>query len=246
MRLRFTCLTLFPAAFDSLKEDGVFARGLEKGLLSLDTVFLRSFSSNARRDVDDAPVGGGDGMVLSPEVCARALDSVVTAASRVVHVSPAGKQFCAKTARRLAEESHIVFLCGRYAGFDSRFVEARAHEHLSVGDFVLSGGELPAQCMMDAIARFVPGVLGNAESAGCDSFEDGLLEAPQFTKPLEWQGRLVPGVLMSGDHARIASWRRKEQIRQTARLRPDIVHRLWDSLSRAERALAEKVWKEER
>lgn len=244
--MRFTCLTLFPAAFQALREDGVFARGLDKGLLSLDTVFLRDFSVNTRRDVDDSPVGGGDGMVLLPEVCSRALDSVVTSASRVVHVTPAGKQFCAATARRLANETHIVFLCGRYAGFDSRFVDARAHEHLSVGDFVLSGGELPAQCMMDAIARFVPGVLGNTQSAAHDSFEDGLLEAPQFTKPLDWEGKRVPDVLLSGDHARIASWRRREQIRVTARLRPDVIHREWASLSRAERSLAEKVWKEER
>ena len=244
MTLRFSCLTLFPESFEPLRKDGVFARGLSKGILSLDTVFLRDFSGNARRDVDDHPVGGGDGMVLLAETCERALASVRTPASRIIHVSPSGKRFGNVAARRLSAESHVVFLCGRYAGFDSRFTEKHAHEHLSLGDFVVSGGELPAQCMMDAIARFVPGVLGNDASAGHDSFEDGLLEAPQFTKPLTWEGQAVPEVLLSGDHARIAAWRRKEQIKATARMRPDIVHALWDALTRAERALAEKAWKE--
>jgi tRNA (guanine37-N1)-methyltransferase len=243
--LRFTCLTLFPESFAPLRVDGVFARGLARGLLSLDTVGLREFSSNARRDVDDHPIGGGDGMVLLPDVCQRALESVRGPRSRVVHVTPAGKQFSNATARRLADEEHLVFLCGRYAGFDARFVEKNAHEHLSLGDFVLSGGELPAQCMMDAIARFVPGVLGNAESAASDSFEDGLLEAPQFTKPLEWEGVAVPDVLLSGDHGRIAAWRRKEQIKVTARTRPDILQLLWDGLSRSEKALAQRCWKQD-
>lgn len=243
MALRFTALTLFPESFEPLRKDGVFARGLTRGLVSLDTIFLREFATNARRDVDDHPFGGGDGMVLSPEVCERALASVATPASWIVHVTPAGKQFDALAAKRLASKEHVVFLCGRYAGFDARFVEARAHEHLSIGDFVLSGGELPAQCMMDAAARFVPGVLGNAGSAAADSFEDGLLEAPQFTKPIEWNGKAVPEVLTSGDHGKIAAWRRREQVRLTARMRPDIVRLIWDSLSRAEKALSEAVWK---
>jgi len=245
MTLRFSCLTLFPESFEPLRADGVFSRALARGLVSLDTVFLRDFSATARRDVDDHPVGGGDGMVLSPEVCERALASVRGADAWVVHVTPAGKQFTNAAARRLAQKSHVIFLCGRYAGFDARFVEANADEHLSVGDFVLSGGELPAQCMMDAAARFLPGVLGNADSASHDSFEDGLLEAPQYTKPMVWNGVSVPDVLTSGDHAKIASWRRRAQLSLTARMRPDILVRLWDALTRAEKAFAERVWKED-
>jgi tRNA (guanine37-N1)-methyltransferase len=243
MTLRMTALTLFPESFEPMKKEGVFARAISKNLLSLDTVFLREFAENPRRDVDDSPIGGGDGMVICPDVAARALDSVVSPEACVVHVTPSGAVFSNAHAKQLAEKKHLIFLCGRYAGFDARFANKRAHFHLSLGDFVLSGGELAAQCIMDATARFVPGVLGNAVSASEDSFEDGLLEAPQYTKPLSWNGLEVPEVLLSGDHAKIQSWRKKEKIRQTAFWRPDLVLRLWDSLSRAEKALAEKVWK---
>jgi tRNA (guanine37-N1)-methyltransferase len=143
----------------------------------------------------------------------------------------------------LAQKKHLVLLCGRYAGFDFRTVHRYVHAEYSIGDFVLSGGELPAMCLIDAVARFVPGVLGNVESALCDSFEDGLLEAPVYTKPLDFEGDSVPEVLLSGDHSKIAAYRRKEQVRVTACNRPDLIHRMWDSLSRSERALAERVWK---
>ncbi|MBM3381184.1 MAG: tRNA (guanosine(37)-N1)-methyltransferase TrmD [Betaproteobacteria bacterium] len=244
MSLRLTAFTLFPRFFDPLLEEGVFSRGLKHGQLSFDTVNPRDFSLDSRRTVDGHPVGGGDGMVLLPDVCTRALDSVATSSTVVIHVSPGGKVFNNEWARHFAQsESHLVFLCGRYAGFDQRFVSARAHHELSVGDFVLSGGEAAAVCMMDSIARFVPGVLGNEQSAQSDSFEDGLLEAPQYAHPVEFAGQQIPPVLLSGHHAEIAKYRRAEQIRRTALQRPDLLLRIWNSLSRSEQKLAEALWR---
>lgn len=244
MSLRFTAFSLFPRFFDPLVEEGVFSRGLKQGVLFFDTVNPRDFAQDVRRNVDGNPLGGGDGMVLLPDVCAKALDSVQTANSTVIHVSPGGKVFDHSWARYFAEKGeHLIFLCGRYAGFDQRFVDSRSHFELSIGDFVLSGGEPAAVCMMDSISRFVPGVLGNEQSALHDSFEDGLLEAPQFTHPTEFAGQNVPPVLLSGHHAEIARFRRSEQIRRTARQRPDLIIRLWEKLSRSEQKAAESIWK---
>ncbi len=241
--LRFSALTLFPEMFEVFRNEGVIARGIEKKFLALDTIFLRDFAPEPRRNVDEHPVGGGDGMVLRPDVVSRALGSTLTPEAYVVHLSPTGKVFDAHAARSLASKKHIVLLCGRYAGFDFRTVRRYVHAEYSIGDFVLSGGELPAMCLIDAVARFVPGVLGNSESAQADSFEDGLLEAPVYTKPLEFEGDAVPNVLLSGDHKKIAAYLRQEQLRLTARNRSDLILRVWDSLSRSERALVERVWK---
>ncbi|NBW80570.1 tRNA (guanosine(37)-N1)-methyltransferase TrmD [bacterium] len=242
--MRLTAFTLFPGMFSPQLEEGVFARGIKQRLLSFDTVNPRDFASDSRRTVDGHPVGGGDGMVLLPDVCSRTLDSVCGPSTKVIHVSPGGKVFDNHWAKKLATESnHLVFLCGRYAGFDERFVSARAHYELSVGDFVLSGGEPAAICMMDAIARFVPGVLGNSVSAGADSFEDGLLEAPQYVQPLEYAGQKVPDVLLSGNHADIARHRRREQLKRTAAQRPDLLLKMWDSLSRTEKKWVESFWR---
>lgn len=244
--LRFSALTLFPGLFDPLISEGVFSRGLKKNLLVFDFVNPRDFAQDARRTVDDHPIGGGDGMVLLPDVCERALDSIASPRTRVVHVSPGGKVFNNQWAKKLAtENTHLVFLCGRYAGFDERFVSQRSDYELSIGDFVLSGGEPAAICMMDAIARFVPGVLGNEDSAQVDSFEDGLLEAPQYCHPKEFAGQSVPPILLSGNHAEIARYRRREQLRRTALNRPDLVLRIWDSLSRTEQKVVEAVWRSE-
>lgn len=223
--------------------EGVIARAISTGLLSIETVNLREYSNDERRTVDSHPFGGGDGMVLRPDVVGSALDAVCGPESFVVHVSPSGKVFDNDWAKRLALLPHVVFLCGRYAGFDERIIERYVNVSLSVGDFVLSGGELPTLCMMDATARFLPGVLGNETSAASDSFENGLLEAPQFTKPVTYQGMTVPEILFSGDHKRIATHHRREQLRKTARNRPDLINRVWDSLSRSERAYVEKIWR---
>lgn len=242
--MRLTAFTLFPDLFNPFINEGVVARAIQSGLIGFDTVSPRDFASDTRRTVDDHPAGGGDGMVLLPDVCARALESVRTHDSVVIHVSPGGKVFNNDWARRFAENSqHLIFLCGRYAGFDQRFVEQYADVELSIGDFVLSGGEAASVCMMDAIARFIPGVLGNSQSSQLDSFEDGLLEAPVYTGPLDFNGGKIPDVYLSGHHAEIARSRRREQIRRTASARPDLIQRIWDRLSRAEQRLAEAVFK---
>jgi tRNA (guanine37-N1)-methyltransferase len=241
--LRFTAVTLFPEMFNLMRDEGVVARGIERGLIGLDTANPRDFAPAPRRNVDEHPVGGGDGMVIRPDVAAAAIQSILKPNSYVVHLSPTGKVFSASAAREIAGKNHVILLCGRYAGFDFRTVQRYVHAEFSIGDFVLSGGELPAMCLLDAVSRFVPGVLGNSESAAVDSFEDGLLEAPVYTKPHDFEGDKVPEVLLSGDHARIAAFRRKEQLKVTARNRPDLINVIWDSLSRAEKALVERVWK---
>jgi tRNA (guanine37-N1)-methyltransferase len=242
-----SCLTLFPALFEGFVKEGIIARAIAQKKVNFQTVSFRDFSTDVRKNVDDSPVGGGDGMVLLPEVCEAALLSVLRPKSFVVELSPRGKVFNAQAAKRFSEillnAEHLVFLCGRYAGFDARFSEKYVHESWSVGDFVLSGGEFPAIFMMDALLRFVPGVLGNSLSSACDSHSDGLLEAPSYTKPLEWHGKEVPKVLTSGNHEKIAQYRRLEQIKETAKQRPDLVLQAWDKLSRQEKSVAERVFK---
>ena len=240
---RFSVITLFPEMFAALQQEGVIARAIAKKLIHLETVFLRDFSEGERRSVDEHPVGGGDGMVLRPEVVERAILATQTEESFVVCLSPSGKVFNNEMAKMLAQKSHLIFLCGRYAGFDERTVQKYTDIEVSLGDFVLSGGELPSMCVIDTVSRFVPGVLGNALSAQADSFEDGLLEAPTYTKPLDYHGISVPEILLSGDHGKISVWRRRSQIKKTALNRPDLILRLWDELSKSERAFVEKIWK---
>ena len=239
--LRFSALTLFPDMFQNL--GGVVGRALKEDVISLDTVYLRDFAKPPRLNVDDHPAGGGDGMVLRADICEQALLSILSPQSYIVHLTPTGALFHHSWAKRLAAQSHIVFLCGRYAGFDHRFTEKYAHAHLSLGDFVLSGGEWPALCMMDAIARQVPGVLGNQESSQHDSHADGLLEAPAYTKPIQFAGESIPPVLQAGDHKKIAAYRRQAQLRLTALRRPDLILAQWDHLSSAEKKFVESCWR---
>ncbi|APJ05054.1 tRNA (guanosine(37)-N1)-methyltransferase TrmD [Silvanigrella aquatica] len=229
--------------FNTIKSEGVIARALKNNIIQLDTVFLREFADNPRKNVDNHPIGGGDGMVLRPDIAEKALQSVLQENSFVVNLSPAGKVFQSTHAKELAQKKHIILLCGRYAGFDHRFTQKYAHMHISIGDFVLSGGELPAMCLIDSVSRFVPGVLGNTESSAQDSFEDGLLEAPPYTHPEIFNNMKVPEILFSGDHKKIASHKRKEQLKITAKNRPDLIYLIWDQLSRQEKTLIEKIWK---
>lgn len=241
--IRYSAITLFPNMFDHLTQDGVLGRAIQSGTVHLDTVFLRDFASDKRKTVDDHPAGGGDGMILRPDIVEKAILSVQTLQSYIVHLTPTGKVFDHTMAKQLAQKEHIVFLCGRYGGFDHRVTKKYAHLHVSLGDFVLSGGELACLCMMDSISRFVPSVLGNESSAKTDSFEDHLLEAPQYTKPTDFHGDTIPDVLLSGDHKKTSAFQRKEQIKQTAQFRPDLLLSVWDSLSKQEKAWAEHFWK---
>jgi tRNA (guanine37-N1)-methyltransferase len=243
--LRFTALTLFPDMFEFIKSEGVIARAIKNNLIQLDTVFLREFADNPRKNIDSSPIGGSDGMVMRADIAEKAILSSSNESTFIVHLTPSGKVFNVNMAKELAKKKHILLLCGRYAGYDHRLVQKYAHINISLGDFVLSGGELPAMCLIDSISRYIPGVLGNTESVVCDSFENELLEAPQYTHPKIFHDLEVPNILFSGDHKQISIYKRKEQLKITAKNRPDIIQLIWDQLSRQEKAFIEKIWKSE-
>ncbi len=208
--MKVDILTLFPGTFAGVLEESILRIAREKGALDVRLHDPREFTSDRHRSADDRPYGGGPGMVMKPEplvLCAeRALAE--RGPGRVVVLSPAGRRFTQEVAREFAREEHLLLVCGRYEGIDHRVIEVLGAEELSVGDFVLSGGEIAAMAVVEAVARLLPGVLGDEESAKEESFEDGLLEYPQYTRPAEFRGRAVPEVLLSGDHGRIRAWRR--------------------------------------
>ncbi len=215
-------VTLFPKMFESPFAESIVARAWQAGKLELRIHDLRSWTTDRHRVVDDAPYGGGAGMVLKPEPLARAIRAVRGSDAHVVLLSAQGKLFDQATARRLAARPHLVLVCGHYEGVDERVIESDVDEELSVGDYVLTGGELGAMIVIDAVTRLVPGVI-DAASLEHESHTEGLLEGPQYTRPPEFEGRHVPAVLTSGDHAAIAKWRRAEAIRRTMERRPDLL-----------------------
>lgn len=224
--MQFDVVTIFPRMFDATLAEGVVARGIAAGLLTVRVHDLRSFTTDRHHVVDDVPFGGGPGMVLKPEPLFRAVEHVKAhhgPAGAVVLTSPQGRRFSQAEAERLKALAHVVIICGRYEGVDDRVRQHLATEELSIGDYVLSGGELPALVVIDAVARLVPGVVGDSQSVAGDSFSRGLLNHPQFTRPAEFRGWAVPDVLVSGHHARIEAWRRREAIRRTVRERPDLL-----------------------
>ena len=222
--MKFEILTLFPAMFDSPFSGSILGRAVEKGVIEIAAHNLRDWAEGRHKVTDDAPYGGGDGMVMKPEPVARALSDLKkdNPAARVLLMTPQGAPFRQRDARALSGEEGLVFICGRYEGVDER-IRSLADDEFSLGDFVLTGGELAAMVMIDAIARLIPGVLGSSGSALGDSFSDGLLEFPQYTRPVEFAGQRVPQVLLSGNHAEIARWRRREQLRRTLCRRPDLL-----------------------
>ena len=222
-------VTLFPEMVATLAEFGVVGRAVDRGLVGIGYHNPRDFAEDAHRTVDDRPYGGGPGMVMkyAPTAAAiRAARDVLPQGSRVVCLSPQGATFDQDSARRLAALPGILLLAGRYEGIDERLIEAEVDEELSLGDFVLSGGELAAMAVTDAVVRLLPGVLGKDESAQQDSFMCGLLDYPHYTRPEEVEGRRVPTVLMSGDHARIARWRQQQALGRSFLRRPDLLERL--------------------
>ncbi len=227
-------VTLFPEAFPGTLGLSLTGRALEAGLWRLATFALRDFGEGRHRKVDDRPAGGGAGLVLRADVVDRALAAAAEGAPEdparwpVIYLSPRGRPFRQEDAARLAAAEGVTLLCGRFEGVDERVLEARAVEELSLGDFVLSGGEIAAQAVIDACLRLVPGVLGNPQSTAEESFADGLLEFPHYTRPAVWQGREIPPVLMSGDHAAVARWRREAAEALTRARRPD----LWEAYLR--------------
>ncbi len=221
--IRFTVLTLFPEMIRGYVSDGVIGRALNAGIASVDTVDIRDYTTDRHRTVDDVPFGGGAGMVMKPEPIAQAFDAMGETAHRIL-LAPSGHPFTQRDAVRLSGMPSIALLCGRYEGIDERVIGRYVDEVISIGDYVLSGGELAALCVLDATLRLIPGVLGNAESSVNESFgAEGLLEHPQYTRPAIWRGEGIPEVLLSGHHAHIAAWRRRESLRRTALYRPDLL-----------------------
>ncbi|HUE78427.1 MAG TPA: tRNA (guanosine(37)-N1)-methyltransferase TrmD [Sphingomicrobium sp.] len=221
-------LTLYPEMFPGPLGLSIAGRALEQGLWSLDTRNIRDFATDKHRSVDDTPAGGGAGMVLRPDVLAAALDSVAAedkGARPMLALSPRGKPLTQARVRELAAGPGAILLCGRFEGFDERIFEARDLEPVSVGDYVLSGGELGAMVLLDACVRLLPGVMGAASSGEEESFDAGLLEYPHYTRPVTWEGRTIPEVLRSGDHARIAAWRHERASEDTRLRRPDLIER---------------------
>jgi tRNA (guanine37-N1)-methyltransferase len=222
--MRFDIITIFPEMFTGVFSGGVVGRALDKEVLRIVVHDLRDFTTDKHRQVDDRPYGGLEGMVLKPEPVFRAVEAVrQDGGGKVYLLSPQGRTLDAGLARELAAERQVVLICGRYEGVDERVAEHLADGEISIGDYVLSGGELAAAVVVDAVARFVPGVVGKAGSVRNDSFSGGILDYPQYTRPREFRGLKVPSVLFSGDHKRIERWRRKRALEKTARRRPDLV-----------------------
>lgn len=230
--MRFDVLTLFPEMFEPVKTS-ILGRATKNNLLELNLINFRDFSTDKQKHVDDCPYGGGAGMVIKPEPVYDAYRSIVDTLDykpKVIYMSPQGKVFNQEMARELAKEEHLVLLCGHYEGIDQRLIDEIVDEEISIGDYVLTGGELPAMVLIDAVSRNIKGVL-NEESVEEESFSDGcLLEYPQYTRPEEFMGRRVPEVLLSGHHANIEKWRREQSIEITRRKRPDLLKRLNNNL----------------
>ncbi|OZC45103.1 tRNA (guanosine(37)-N1)-methyltransferase TrmD [Rhodococcus sp. RS1C4] len=224
--MRLSVVTIFPEYLEPLRT-ALLGKAIDKGLVSVDVHDLRAWTHDVHKAVDDSPYGGGPGMVMKPTVWGDALDDVLTPESLLVVPTPAGVPFTQRTAERWSREQHLVFACGRYEGIDQRvFDEASTRvrvEEVSIGDYVLIGGEAAVLVMSEAVVRLMPGVLGNQQSHQEDSFSDGFLEGPSYTRPVTWRGHDVPDVLLSGDHARIAAWRREQSLARTRERRPDLL-----------------------
>jgi len=222
-----TVLTLYPDMFPGPLGLSMAGRGLQDGVWSLEARDIRKHATDKHASVDDTPAGGGPGMVLKPDVLARAIDAASPAEDTRPRLlmSPRGRPLTQEFVRELAAADGIVIVCGRFEGVDERVIEARDLMEVSVGDYVLSGGEPAAHILLDAIVRLLPGIMGNVTSGNEESFEQGLLEYPQYTRPREWEGLEVPAVLLSGDHAAIARWKREQSVNLTSKRRPDLIRR---------------------
>jgi len=220
--MRFVVLTLFPDVVRAYSAVGVLGKAVERGEVEVDAVDVREFTDDRYRSVDDEPFGGGAGMVMKPEPVARAIEAA-GAVDRRVMLTPSGRPFTQADATEWSKLDSLLLLCGRYEGIDQRIRDRYVDDAVSIGDYVLSGGELGALVVLDATMRLMPGVLGNAESLAHESYNEGLLEHPHYTRPATWRGVGVPEVLLSGHHARIAEWRRQASLQRTVRLRPDLL-----------------------
>ena len=242
--MNFHILTLFPEMVMDGLSTSIIGRAQSKGLLSVEAINIRDFAENKHNRVDDYTYGGGAGMLMQAGPVYGAYQSVVEKANskpRVIYLSPQGQTFSQAKAEELAKEEELIFLCGHYEGIDERVLEEIVTDYVSIGDYVLTGGELPAMVMIDAISRLIPGVLHNDVSAEFESFQDNLLEYPQYTRPEEWHGKKVPEILLSGHHANVEKWRREQSIIRTAERRPDLLEKA--NLSQKEKEFAKKYLK---
>jgi tRNA (guanine37-N1)-methyltransferase len=222
--LRIDVITIFPGMLRGFLDESMLKRAVRLGAVAFRTIDLRDFAQDRRRTADDRPYGGGAGMVMKPEPIFEAVEHVREPGARVVLMTPQGRRFTQAEARRLASERHLVFVCGHYEGVDERVREALATDELSIGDYVLTNGALPAAVVIDAVVRLLPGVLGGGDGAAAEeSFQNGLLEYPHYTRPPVFRGMAVPAVLTSGDHAEVAAWRRARALERTALRRPDLL-----------------------
>lgn len=240
--MRFDVLTIFPSAFEGLLGASLLGKAIADGRLAVELHDLRAYTDDPHRKVDDEPFGGGAGMVMSAQPIIDAVEAVKTPGSRILLMSASGRPFDQKMAVSLASAEQVVIICGRYEGVDARVEALAGAEPVSLGPFVLSGGEVAAMTVIDAVARLVPGVMGNQESLAEESFTSQLLEYPQFTRPAELSGAPVPEVLLSGDHARIAAWRRSQSLLRTFKMRPELLDQA--NLTPAEREEVER-WRSE-
>lgn len=244
--MNYHVMTLFPDMITNAMSESITGRALKAGYLALEAVNIRDFADNKHNRVDDYPYGGGAGMVMQAEPVYRCYEDIMTrireqggsAAAKVIYLTPQGKVFDQQMAKEYAKEEDLIFLCGHYEGIDERVLERIVTDYVSIGDYVLTGGELPALVMMDTISRLVPGVLNNDMSAETESFSEGLLEYPQYTRPAIWRDEAAPEVLLSGHHKKLQEWYRRESVIRTAKRRPDML--MQAQLSEEEKELAEQ------
>lgn len=243
--MKMSIMTLFPGMFEGVFGDSILKQAQEKGVVSYDVINFRTFSEDKHQRVDDYPYGGGGGMVLTPQPLFDAVESVKKAkdqAPRVILLCPQGEVYTQEKAEELAQEEHLVLLCGHYEGYDERIRQELVTDEISVGDYVLTGGEIAAMIVADSVTRLLPGALGNETSAVTDSHSTGLLEYPHYTRPSEYKGHRVPDILLSGHHKRIDEWRRREALKRTFERRPDMLERA--DLSKEDLAYIERLKKD--
>lgn len=243
--MKFDILTLFPEIIDAVLKESIIGRAQEKGILEINSINIREFSQNKHKKADDYPYGGGGGMIMTAQPIYDAYLSIVKDIDykpKVIYLSPQGRVLTQEVVKELSMDKHLVLLCGHYEGIDERIIEEIVDEEVSIGDFVLTGGELPAMVLIDSVSRLIPGVLSNEASYSEESHYNGLLEYPQYTRPVEFNKRKVPDILLSGHHANITRWRRKEALKRTYLKRPDLFKRF--TPEKDDKKLIEEVLKE--
>ena len=253
--MQIDILTIFPNMFSGPLNESLIKKAQEKNLVEIRVLDIRNFAEDKHRTVDDTPFGGGGGMVMKIEPLCKALESILNERedknqisrhrlrASLILTTPQGERFSQEKAKELSLKNHLIIICGHYKGVDERLGKLYPLEEISIGDYVLTGGEIPALIILDAVVRLIPGVLGDFESAQADSFYDGILGPPQYTRPAEFRGLKVPEVLLSGDHEKIRLWRKKEALKRTLQRRPDLVN--WDQLSEEEKKMLEEIRRKE-